>query len=1444
MLQEVKLAGFKSKTVSIFQKSQTPTKKQTAEVQLPAISATSTVARPIQVLINTMASNETSESLLFNESKLLEAPWPMFGQNPQHTSQSPYLGAQTEKVKWGYQIASHNWGAPSPIIDEKGSIYIGSDYGYLYAFSPEGVLEWEYKTEGVGLSSAAISSSGVIYFGSGDRYLYALNSDGTLRWKYQIDGNVGSSPVIGNDGTIYIGSGDGYLYAINKDGILKWKYKTDWVIWHSSPALGNDETIYIGTYTETYGGYLYAINSDGTLKWKFDVGYYNPTSPSIAPDGTIYLNNMYLYALNPDGSLKWKQRSDSRTTPAIEADGTIHTGKHAFYPDGTLKWESLSVKTDMGSLAIGSDGTIYVGTRDPSSFYAINKDGTVKWKYELPYHPDGFINAPEPTIGADGTVYVVLGDGVLYAFGPGSADTTPPSDVTDLIVGDVTTDSVTLTWTAPGDDGNVGTATTYDIRYSTSPITETNWGSAIQVTGEPAPKMAGTPETFAVTGLLSSTTYYLALKTADEVPNWSGFSNITSVTTTGPNQPPVASFTWSPESPFYSGDVVTFDASASFDPDGTIVQYLWDFGDGFTAEGKIVTHRFRGAMDEPKTYNVSLTVKDDQGATGADRAEVLVKPLNKTVEVTHVPSSLPVTEPYARMTVSYNWVDTANGEDIYMVSRIGVSSGGFTGYYSFFILDAHSGPKPLVIWWDLLPSGVGEIYASPFPSHVPSFFSRLFPNYEPRSSELRFYGEDFFEGFVVHGSDVMNIRATGWPAGIQIGTDPIVVMLKMLSTTFFEENSAYFAPERVEEPHIPIDINDFNLAHLGSPGELRVYDSQGRVTGLVGGEVKEEIPNSTYSNDTVLIISPDDPYHYEMAGTEDGGYSLAAVSAEQEEFNVFTAVDIPTSRSSIHQYDVDWDALSRGEDGVTLQVDNDGDGVFEHTLTADNDLTYDEFIFQINDPPWISPPVPNPPAANFNQNIVMTLTTYEHDIEDTSASLNWTVSQYDSNAIKEIQGENSANDTLTFVPKDGYSGTTSITLRLTDSGNLSAEQSNIQLTWNPDTTPPDPNPMTWKTVPYAIDSHMISMEATTATDTDSPPVQYQFNDKPWQSEATFSDTNLTANTEYCYTVKARDSAATPNETQYSEQKCATTPPEVVNVKPEIDAIDNQSVDEGQILEFTVTAHDDNPGDIVTLSASNLPPFCQISENTAGNPASIKIACQPDYRSAGTNKNDLSRIYSDITFTATDNASPPLSADPQKTNLTVNNISIFTDVPVGYWAYGEIEALYNVNIVSGYGDTYRPTEPVTRAQMAVFIARAVADGDANVPDGPMTPSFPDVPRDYWAYKYIEFCKAKNIVQGYFDGYRPETIVSRDQMAVFIARAFVCGDANVPDGPETPTFNDVSTDFWAYKYIEFLVSNNIVKGYWDNTYRPDLQVTRDQMAVFIYRAFLENHPTCSY
>jgi hypothetical protein len=89
-------------------------------------------------------------------------------------------------------------------------------------------------------------------------------------------------------------------------------------------------------------------------------------------------------------------------------------------------------------------------------------------------------------------------------------------------------DTVVVAWTAPGDDGSVGTAASYELRVSTSPITSANWDQATVVTQDPlpAPSAAGTRQKSVVRGLSKGTTYWFAIKTTDDAGNQSPISNV------------------------------------------------------------------------------------------------------------------------------------------------------------------------------------------------------------------------------------------------------------------------------------------------------------------------------------------------------------------------------------------------------------------------------------------------------------------------------------------------------------------------------------------------------------------------------------------------------------------------------------------------------------------------------------------------------------------------------------------------------------------------------------------------------------------------------------------------------------------------------------------------------------------------------------------------------
>jgi hypothetical protein len=148
-----------------------------------------------------------------------------------------------------------------------------------------------------------------------------------------------------------------------------------------------------------------------------------------------------------------------------------------------------------------------------SEVWDTTSTGQTAWDGRIP-QPNGFLSKTN-------SVTKMKVDYVRFYQG----DIVPPANVSNLFVPNFGRTSLAVSWTAPGDDGTSGTATEYDLRYSTSSITDASFGSATRVTTG-APHVAGSSECLVVTPLSSCTTYYFAIKTRDEAGNWSGVSNV------------------------------------------------------------------------------------------------------------------------------------------------------------------------------------------------------------------------------------------------------------------------------------------------------------------------------------------------------------------------------------------------------------------------------------------------------------------------------------------------------------------------------------------------------------------------------------------------------------------------------------------------------------------------------------------------------------------------------------------------------------------------------------------------------------------------------------------------------------------------------------------------------------------------------------------------------
>ena len=110
--------------------------------------------------------------------------------------------------------------------------------------------------------------------------------------------------------------------------------------------------------------------------------------------------------------------------------------------------------------------------------------------------------------------------------------------------------------------------------------------------------------------------------------------------------PPIANFTYSPSRPKIN-ETVTFNASTSFDQDGTIVSYEWDFGDGTTGTGEIATHQYV----ESEVHQVTLTVTDD---TASNDTYTLAVTVRYTNDIAIINVEISKTEVTAGETVTIN----------------------------------------------------------------------------------------------------------------------------------------------------------------------------------------------------------------------------------------------------------------------------------------------------------------------------------------------------------------------------------------------------------------------------------------------------------------------------------------------------------------------------------------------------------------------------------------------------------------------------------------------------------------------------------------------------------------------------------------------------------------------------------------------------------------------
>jgi len=181
------------------------------------------------------------------------------------------------------------------------------------------------------------------------------------------------------------------------------------------------------------------------------------------------------------------------------------------------------------------------------------------------------------------------------------------------------------------------------------------------------------------------------------------------------------------------------------------------------------------------------------------------------------------------------------------------------------------------------------------------------------------------------------------------------------------------------------------------------------------------------------------------------------------------------------------------------------------------------------------------------------------------------------------------------------------------------------------------------------------------------------------------------------------------------------------------------------------------------------------------------------------------------------------------------VPTFPDVPTSNPFFHYVETIFQLGITGGCsGGNYCPGNPVTRAQMAVFLLKAKY-GAAYTPPA-CTGVFGDVPCPGPFTNWIEDLAAKGITGGCGSGnYCPGNTVTRKQMAPFLMKTLY-GSSHTP-APCTGIFTDVACPGTFTNWIEELYGLGVTGGCVASPlqYCPDNPNTRAQMAVFLVKTF---------
>ncbi|MDY4976020.1 MAG: S-layer homology domain-containing protein [Clostridia bacterium] len=175
-------------------------------------------------------------------------------------------------------------------------------------------------------------------------------------------------------------------------------------------------------------------------------------------------------------------------------------------------------------------------------------------------------------------------------------------------------------------------------------------------------------------------------------------------------------------------------------------------------------------------------------------------------------------------------------------------------------------------------------------------------------------------------------------------------------------------------------------------------------------------------------------------------------------------------------------------------------------------------------------------------------------------------------------------------------------------------------------------------------------------------------------------------------------------------------------------------------------------------------------------------------------------------------------------------SRFSDM-AGHWAEADVTAMADKGIVFGVTDTlFEPERPVTRAEFSAFIVRAlhITGGEAA--------GFTDVEKGAWYEASVNAAANAGLLRGYDGQFRPNDMITREEMAVVIVKAFLFRGKETSQGQLDRFADREEIADWAAEYVDQAVSSGLIAGMTADTFAPKENGTRAQ-AISLIRRMLE-------